>query len=132
MTNDPRSAYLDVGLNTAPPERLLLLLWDRLLVDLDVADDALHQGDLHAASERLIHAQDIVFELRNTLRVDVWDGASALARLYEFVEQRLVAANVQKDRRVVAECRSLLVPLHEAFHAAAREAAAARPAALSA
>ena len=80
MTNDPRSTYLDVGLSTAPPERLLLLLWDRLLVDLDVADDALHQGDLHAASERLIHAQDIVFELRSTLRIDLWDGATALAQ----------------------------------------------------
>jgi flagellar protein FliS len=132
MTNDPKKAYLDVGLRTAPPGRLLLLLWDRLLLDLDVADDALHQGDLHAASERLIHAQEIVFEFRSTLRPELWEGAAALAQLYQFVEQRLVAANVQKDRRIVAECRSLLAPLSDAFHRASRAAAAHQPVVASA
>jgi flagellar protein FliS len=132
MTIDPRRAYLDVGLRTASPERLLLLLWDRLLVDLDVADEALQQEDLETASDRLIHAQDIVFELRSTLRLDAWEGASALAELYAYVERRLVLANVQKDRAVVAECRGLLAPLHEAFHGAALEAAAGRPAAVPA
>lgn len=127
MTSDPRQAYLDVGLSTASPERLLLLLWDRLIVDLDVADDALERGDLHTASERLIHAQDITFELRSTLRVDVWEGAARLAQVYAYAEERLVAANVQKDPAIVAECRHLLVPLRDAFHAAASQAMAERP-----
>jgi flagellar protein FliS len=121
--SDPRQTYLDVGLTTASPERLLLLLWDRLLLDLDVAEQALGTDDLHAASERLIHAQDIVFELRSTLREDAWDGAKGLGALYQFVEARLVEANVRKDVAVVLECRGLLEPLHTAFQEASRTAA---------
>jgi flagellar protein FliS len=132
MTSDPRKAYLDVGLSTASPERLLLLLWDRLLVDLQVADDALEEGDLRTASDRLIHAQDIVFELRSTLRIELWDGAAPLARLYAYVEERLVVANVHKDRSILAECRTLLTPLRDAFHEAARPSAGGRPLAASA
>lgn len=132
MTADPRQAYLDVGLSTASPERLLLLLWDRLLLDLEMASDALERNDLHTTSERLIHAQDIVFELRSSLRVDVWEGAPRLAELYAYVEQRLVTANVQKDRAIVAECHLLLAPLRDAFHTAAGYTVVERPLAATA
>lgn len=122
---DPRRTYQEVGLATASPERLLCLLWDRLLRDLAEAEQALRAGDLYGASTGLLHAQDIVFELRATLRVDAWQGGPALDALYAYVGERLVQANVHKDPAVVAECTSLLTPLRDAFHeAAAREGAA--------
>jgi flagellar protein FliS len=126
MSTDPRTAYLDVGLATASPTRLLTMLWDRLLLDVTLAERGLAAGDLEVANERLQHAQDIVFELRSSLRLDVWDGAPGLAALYVYVEERLVAANVRKDPAITGECRSLLEPLHAAIHEAARTAAGGR------
>lgn len=121
-----RQAYLDVGLATAPPERLLTMLWDRLILDLVMAEEALVATDLSVANDRLVHAQDIVFELRASLRMDVWEGAAGLASLYAFVEEQLVQANVQKDPAAVATCRRLLEPLQQAFHEAAPTALAQR------
>jgi flagellar protein FliS len=125
---DLRRGYLDVGLATASPEKLLTMLWDRLILDLRVAEAALDEADIPVAGERLVHAQEIVFELRATLRLDAWDGAAGLSALYEYVEGRLVLANVRKDVAAVRECRSLLEPLQAAFHEAALATATSRAA----
>ena len=119
-TDQTRRAYLDVGLATASPTKLLTMLWDRLVLDLVVAEESLASTRPADAHERLLHAQDIVFELRSTLRLDAWDGAAGLAALFAYVEQRLVEANLRKDASLVAECRSLLEPLCSAVHEAAR------------
>jgi flagellar protein FliS len=132
MTDDKRRAYLDVGLATASPEKLLTMLWDRVLLDLVIAEQALAAPDIPTASDRLLHAQEIVFELRATLRLDAWSGAAGLASLYAYVEERLVLANIRKDATIVEECRQLLEPLQAAFHEAARITGAERAAALAA
>src|SRR3546814_15609290 len=67
----------------------------------------------------MLHAQDIVFELRTSLRTDAWAGAHGLAALYAYVESRLVQANIQKDAAIVIECRGHLEPLRDAFREAA-------------
>ncbi|HEY9556600.1 MAG TPA: flagellar export chaperone FliS [Acidimicrobiales bacterium] len=118
-TNPQRDRYLSDSLATASPQRLLTMLWDRLILDLTVAEDSLGSGDLATASERMLHAQDIVFELRTSLRTDAWAGAHGLAALYAYVESRLVQANIQKDAAIVIECRGHLEPLRDAFREAA-------------
>lgn len=120
MAIDPRRSYMDVGTSTASPEKLLTMLWDRLILDLDVARQALADQDLATVNDRLVHAQDIVLELRSTLRADAWEGGPGLASLYSYVATRLVTANLGKDVAVVEECRELLAPLRDAFHEAAR------------
>jgi flagellar protein FliS len=129
---DSKRRYLDVGLATASPEKLLTMLWDRLLLDLMMAEQAMAEPDLAVVSERLLHAQEIIFELRATLRLDAWSGAPGLAALYAYVEERLVLANIRKDATIVEECRQLLEPLHAAFHEAARIAGVERAATLAA
>jgi flagellar protein FliS len=127
MTTDrSRRAYMDVVLTTASPEKLLSMLWDRLILDLVVAEQSLGEGDNETAHERLVHAQEIVFELRSTLRTDAWDGGPGLASLYTYVEQQLILANVRKDHEIVTMCRGLLEPLQAAFGEAARVSGATR------
>jgi len=127
MTTDrSRRAYMDVVLTTASPEKLLTMLWDRLILDLVIAEQALSVTDRETAHERLTHAQEIVFELRSTLRTDAWDGGPGLASLYTYVEQQLVLANVRKDEALVIMCRELLEPLQAAFGEAARVSGTAR------
>jgi flagellar protein FliS len=123
-----RARYLAETVATASPARLLVMLYDRLVLDLAQAEDALHASDRETAADKLLHAQDIVLELRTSLRLDVWEGAAGLAQLYGFLITEMIKANVQQDPAVAASCRAIVEPLRDAWREAAL-ATADRPAA---
>ncbi len=132
MTNaaNARQQYARDAILSASPARLLTMLYDRLLLDLRRAEAAQQAGDWQAANTQLLHAQDIIAELSATLRPDVWDGAEGLRGLYEYVRMALVSANIHRDVARTREAITLLMPLHEAWHAAsgALQDASAQPA----
>lgn len=119
-----RARYLGDTVATASPQQLLVMLYDRLALDLERAEVALQERDRDAASEQLRHAQDIVFELRESLRVDVWEGGPRLASLYAWLLTELVQANVKGDLRRVGDCRRVVEPLRDAWRQAAASLAA--------
>jgi flagellar protein FliS len=127
-----RTRYLTDSINTASPSRLLVMLYDRLVLDLAQAEQALRGGAREAASALLMHAQEIVIELRTSLDTSVWDGAAGLASLYGFLLIELVGANVKADPDRVASCRALVEPLRDAWREAARMTAGVGPAQASA
>jgi flagellar protein FliS len=114
-----RDRYLQDSISTASPTKLLIMLYDRLVLDLLQSEEALRTGDRDAAAERLNHAQEIVLELRTTLDVDAWSGAAGLAGLYSFLLTELIQANIKRDVEKVASCRSLVEPLRDAWREAA-------------
>ncbi|WNV76472.1 flagellar export chaperone FliS [Geodermatophilus sp. DSM 44513] len=114
-----RARYLGDSVATASPQQLLVMLYDRLALDLERADTALRAGDRQAAGNQLTHAQDIVVELQESLRVDAWEGGPRLAALYTWLFGELVQANVKADRNRVASCRQVVEPLREAWRQAA-------------
>jgi flagellar secretion chaperone FliS len=120
-----RARYLADSIATASPARLLVMLYDRLVLDLERGEQALLARDRAAASQQLLHAQDIVLELRTSLQVDAWAGAPGLASLYTFLLTELVRANVAGDAARVAACRGLVEPLADAWRAAANAHVAA-------
>jgi flagellar protein FliS len=116
-----RDRYLADSINTASPGKLLVMLYDRMVLDLAQGEEALRSGDRERAAERLTHAQEIILELRTTLDLDAWEGAPGLANLYGFLITELIGANIKRDADRVAACRGLVEPLRDAW----REAAAA-------
>jgi flagellar protein FliS len=124
MNASARNAYLSSMVTTTSPQRLLVLLYDRLILDLQRAEESAKQGEHGAAAELLMHAQEIVLELRFSLREDVWDGAGRLASIYAFVHTQLIKANVDRDPDITHACRLLVEPLAEAWREASLAAAA--------
>ncbi len=114
-----RSRYLGDSVATASPQRILVMLYDRLVLDLERAELALDTGDRTEAAAQIQHAQDIVFELRESLRVDAWEGGPRLAALYSWMITELVQAGVKRDRNRVAACRQIAEPLRDAWRQAA-------------
>lgn len=114
------SNYVSNVVETVPPGRLVVMLYDRLVQDLVVAETALAARDLKTANDNLVHAQDIVLELRSGLDVTAWSGAPGLSQLYVFIYDQLVAANVQKDAARVVSVRGLVEPMRDAWTEAAR------------
>jgi flagellar protein FliS len=116
-----RDRYLQDSINTASPGRLLIMLYDRLVLDLAQAEEALRADDRETAHEKVCHAQEIVLELRTTLNLEAWSGAAGLANLYGYLLTELIGANIARDAGRVAVCRGIIEPLRDAW----REAAAA-------
>jgi flagellar protein FliS len=116
-----RDRYLQDSVNTASPAKLLLMLYDRLILDLMQSEEALKNERREEAHEKITHAQEIVIELRVSLDVEAWSGAPGLANLYGFALTELIGANIARDPARVASIRGLFEPLRDAW----REAAAA-------
>jgi len=123
-----RNHYLADSVLSAPPARLLTMLYDRLLLDLGRAETAQQDSNWPVASENLIHAQAIITELSSSLNTDAWDGADGLLGLYNYAATALVNANIQRDAALTREAIELLEPLRQAWHEAAAAVPAAQPA----
>ncbi|RBY77065.1 flagellar export chaperone FliS [Blastococcus sp. TF02-09] len=120
-----RARYMGDTVATASPQQLLVMLYDRLALDLERADTALGAGDRDEARVQLQHAQEIVFELRSSLRVDLWEGGPRLDALYGWLIGELVQANIKGDRNRVSSCQKVVEPLRDAWRAAAASLAGA-------
>ncbi len=119
-----RNRYLADSVNTASPGKLLVMLYDRLVLDLVQGETAIRGNDRDEASERINHAQEIILELRTTLDLDAWAGAPGLASLYGWLLTELIQANIKLDADKVAACRGIVEPLRDAWREAAALAAA--------
>jgi flagellar protein FliS len=126
--NSRRAEYARDAILNASPARLLTMLYDRLLLDLQRAEIAQEIEDWSTATEQLLHAQDILAELTSSLKVDEWDGAEGLLGVYTFASKALVFANIHRDVDSTRVCITLLEPLRQTWHEAANSVADAAPA----
>jgi len=124
LMTSPLNRYLQDSVNTASPGKLLVMLYDRLVLDLTLGEEALRTGDRELANDKLNHAQEIILELRTTLNVEAWAGAPGLASLYGYLLTELIGANIARDADRVATCRGHIEPLRDAWREAALLAAA--------
>lgn len=125
MNNAVARRYRADGMASTPPGRLLVMLYDRLQIDLERAEEAIAGGSVEAAHRALVHAQEIVFELKLALDVTVWPEGQALDDIYEYLLRQLVVANTTKSAAVVHECQGIVAPLAESWHDALRLSAPA-------
>ncbi len=120
-----KNAYVDNSVATASPARLLVMLCDRLVLDVQRALDAQQAGNHPESHNQLVHAQEIVIHLRSTLHVEAWDGGPGLASLYDWLHNELIRANVSKDPTLTEGCLSIVTDLADTWRAAAVQSATA-------
>jgi flagellar secretion chaperone FliS len=114
-----RARYLGDSVATASPQQVLVMLYDRLTLDLERAQRAVAENDRARANEELQHAQAIVLELLSSLQVDVWEGGPRLAALYNWLVSELVQANLKFDANRIRSCQQVVEPLRDAWRQAA-------------
>lgn len=114
-----RARYMGDAVATASPQQLLVMLYDRLALDLERAETALIASDRDEARAQLQHAQEIIFELHSSLKIDVWEGGPRLAALYSWLIGELVQANIKLDTNRISACRQVVEPLRDAWRQAA-------------
>lgn len=112
------SAYQSQAVQTANQPQLLVMLFDRLAVDIARAELAIEASNFEATNETLQHAQKIVRVLSSSLDPEGFSGGQELLAIYVFLENHLIKANIEKDVTLVRECADLVRPIHEAWRRA--------------
>lgn len=122
---DVRAQYAQ-NIVTTTPERLVTMMYDRLVRDLVGAEQSIVDGDRETANREIQHAQLILIELLHALDQNAWRAAKGLGSLYSFLIEQLLQANFRKDAAQVRTCRELVEPIADAWHQAAGRVAAER------
>lgn len=100
----------------ASPHQLTQLLLKAAMDKLSVAVGAVERNDIQLRVASIARAIDIVIELKSTLDVEKGgDVAAELDRLYQFVLDQLLDANLQSDPSKLQAAREIIVTIHEAW-----------------
>ena len=118
--------YQQTEVQTASPEKLLIMLYDGAIQFLNKAKMGIKNKNIEDTHNNIVAAQRIITEFMNTLDMDAGgEVAKNLYNLYEYLHFRLVQANIKKDIDMVDEVLVHLKDLkhtwEEAIRIAARE-----------
>jgi len=108
-------AYRESAVLTAPPERLVVMLYDGAGRFLFQAATAMREGDVPTAHERLRRAERIVEHLLATLDMSQGEVAERLEAIYVFCLQLLGEGRMRQDADALDTVRELLGELRDAW-----------------
>tara|TARA_Y100001934_G_scaffold282860_1_gene398883 strand:- start:1264 stop:1671 length:408 start_codon:yes stop_codon:yes gene_type:complete len=113
--------YAQAKIGSASPEQLLIMLYDAAIKDVRVAVEAIEAGDRGAKAKALDHGVKVLTELINSLRPDkAPEIADNLRRLYDFMIDRMIQANLKSDAELLEPVGKVLGELREAWVEAIR------------
>lgn len=92
---------------TASPAELTLMLYDGAIRFCNIAIDSIGRKDIPKAHNNIVKVENIVDYLRRTLDMN-YAVAQDFDRIYVYLEQKLVEANVKKDAEVLEEVNTHL------------------------
>lgn len=113
--------YKKTSMETTSPGRLLVMLFEGAIKNLDMAVKAITDQDMNTAHKGIIKGQEILQELMGSLNMD-YEISAHLLDLYEYLQTRLVMANIHKDPGIIDEVREFLVDMHQTWLEASRMA----------
>lgn len=111
----PYQNYQRVNISTADPVRIIVLLYEGAIKNLNQTL-RLFGRDSNAASEKITRTLDIINYLRNALDHEKGgEIAFNLERLYDYMRDTLGQANIQQDKAKVEIVIGLLQTLLEGW-----------------
>jgi flagellar protein FliS len=108
-------AYRQSSVLSAPPERLVVMLYDGAVRFLFQAAVAMREKQIEAAHGKLRRAEDIILHLREALDMEQGEIAERLHAIYQFCLRYLRQARLDQDPGKVEQVRALLSDLREAW-----------------
>jgi len=111
--------YQQSQIQTASPEKILIMLYDGAIQFLNKALQALKDKNIQDNHNNIISAQNIIAEFMNTLDMEIGgEVARNLYSLYEYLHYRLVQANIKKDAAMIEEVLNHLKELKQTWEQA--------------
>jgi flagellar protein FliS len=113
------ASYRESAILTAPPEQLVIMLYDGCHRFLLQAISAMREGSVAEAGERLGRATAIIDELQCTLDLSAGEVAQRLAGIYVFSRRHLAEGLCERDPEKLVQVDRLLGQLRDAWAQAA-------------
>lgn len=129
-------AYKKAAVTTLDQGSLILMLYDGAVKYLTIANAKIAQKDREGSHNAIVKAKTIISELMGSLNLEAsGELGDNLSRLYHYMYDRLIDANVEMDQETIKEVVSLLMELREGWRSiiqqesnAAAKTVAPRPA----
>ncbi len=111
-------AYKETHIKTASGGKLILMIYNEAVRQLDIALEAIENKNnkLESASNSIIKTQDLITEL--IVSLDFEKGgeiANSLFSLYMFFNKQLMEANMNKDVKILKNIKTYLMDLKSAW-----------------
>ncbi|RCX14785.1 flagellar protein FliS [Anaerobacterium chartisolvens] len=119
--NKAYSQYKENSIFTSSPEELTLMLYNGLVKFIMQAQHAIGEKNIEKANNCIIRAQEIVKEFQATLDMK-YDISQNLMSLYEYMERRLLEANLRKRADILEEVLGLAKELRDTWIQAVKNA----------
>ncbi len=121
--NQALAAYRETGVKTASGGKLIIMLYDEAVRQLDSAvswlssDSRENPQRLEKANNSILKTQEIITELMASLDMDAGgDIAKNLLSLYVYFNQELLDANIAKNREKIIVIRDMIDQLRVVWH----------------
>ncbi len=116
MNHEATKNYQKVQVESASPEKLVLMLYDGAVRKLGTAETSFQSGDFETFHENVVRVQKILTELLGALDTSKGgDLAENLERLYDYMLRQLSLSIVRRNLEQVTEVKNLLGELREGW-----------------
>lgn len=103
MTNNNRYAVYERNrIMTASPAELTLMLYEGAIKFCNIAIVSVEKNDIEKAHNNIKKVEDIITEFQATLN-HKYPVAKEFDNVYSYLQQRLLEANLKKDKEILEE-----------------------------
>ena len=101
-TLNPYEQYRKNQILTASPAEITLMLYEGAIKFCNKAIEAVNKQEVEKAYENIVKGENIIVEFKATLNHN-YEVAKDFDILYDYIYDRLVAANMSKDPEILEE-----------------------------
>ncbi|WP_342540902.1 flagellar export chaperone FliS [Heyndrickxia sp. FSL K6-6286] len=112
--SNPYQTYKNNSITTASPGELTLMLYNGCLKAIKQAKDAIGKGSIEKRNSNIQKAQAIIKELMVTLNTEIAISKN-LMDLYDYMNRRLIEANINNDISVLNEVEGLVTEFRDTW-----------------
>ncbi|MFT8668778.1 MAG: flagellar export chaperone FliS [Liquorilactobacillus hordei] len=113
---DAKNSYLRNQVMSASPNKLIEMLYQGALKSVKIASVSIENDNPKKAHKELVRAQDILMELKGSLNTEIEGNVPAnLESLYDFMNEQLIKANINKDQTLLPPVVNILTELLDAW-----------------
>ncbi|MDD4335682.1 MAG: flagellar export chaperone FliS [Desulfotomaculaceae bacterium] len=119
---NPYQQYRQNSVTSAGKGKLTLILYENAVKFIKQAIKFIEEGKLQEAHNAIMKSQEIITHLSDTLNMD-YDLSNNLHSLYEYINRRLIEANMKKNQLILGEALDLVSDLRDTWQEAMKIAA---------
>ena len=131
MYANPYNTYKQTSVETASPERLVVMLYDGAVKLLRIAKESIENNNIEDANKYLCKTQDIINEFIVSLDMNTGEIAVNLRNIYDFWNRMLIEANLKKDPAIIEQIAVQVEEMRDAWIEASAKYKSGQPRAAS-